>query len=124
MNGPRISRGVSLFNATRFFDAHEQFEELWRDTPQVESQRVHLQGLVQLAVAFHHVSTANLQGASSVMERALRNLQGAEESFPELDLDVLRDALRPWREYLLNHPGAPSGAAPLLPRLVFRAPSR
>src|SRR5258708_31879446 len=56
--------------------------------------------MVQLAVAFHHASTGNLVGARSVLKRALRNLNGADSSFPELDLDRLRSDLAPWQQYL------------------------
>lgn len=92
--------GIALFNSARFFDAHEALEDVWREAPRHSRLRRHLQGLVQLAVAFHHQSTGNLVGARSVLERALRNVEGAEESFPELDLERLRASLKPWREYL------------------------
>ena len=112
-------RGVDLFNAGRFFDAHESLEDLWREAA-LTPRKTHLQGLVQLAVAFHHQSTGNWEGATSVLERALLNLEGAEESFPELDLESLRDSLNPWREYLaLNRRGAVQ-APPALPKLLPR----
>src|SRR6267154_5847014 len=93
-------RGLTLFNSGRFFDAHEALEDVWREAPRYSRVRRHLQGLVQLAVAFHHQSTGNLVGARSVLERALRNLSGAEESFPALDFDLLRAELTPWRRFL------------------------
>ena len=119
-------RALALFNAARFFDAHEAFEDLWRETPHAGHLRRHLQGLVQLAVAFHHQSTGNLEGASSVLERALRNLNGAEESFPELDWERLRAGLNPWREYLAKHLRKPEAASslPELPQLLLRIQSR
>ncbi len=94
--------GLALFNSGRFFDAHEALEDVWREAPRHSHLRRHLQGLVQLAVAFHHQSTGNLVGARSVLERALRNLNGAEESFPALDLESLRTGLKPWRMYLAD----------------------
>src|ERR1017187_8161908 len=81
-----LSRGLKLFNRAHFFDAHEELEDAWRESPRGSSLRRHLQGLVQLAVAFHHESRTNLVGARSVLDRALRNLNGAEDSFPSLDL--------------------------------------
>jgi hypothetical protein len=53
--------------------------------------------MVQLAVAFHHESTDNYVDARSVLERAVRNLNGADSSFPELDLDRLHAELIPSR---------------------------
>lgn len=109
--------GLDLFNSARFFDAHEVLEDLWRDAPRHGAFRQHLQGLVQLAVAFHHQSTGNWEGARSVLERAVRNLNGAEESFPELDLENLRVSLARWRDYLVKASPKGAGALPELPKL-------
>jgi hypothetical protein len=86
---------------------------------------------VQLAVAFHHQSTGNRIGARSVLERALRNLDGAEESFPALDWRRLRMSLMPWREYLADvcrKPGASdrmkATSAPELPTVVLHRPQK
>jgi hypothetical protein len=99
-----LQNGVALFNAGRFFDAHEVLEDAWREAPRHSPLRRHLQGLVQVAVAFHHQSKGNHVGARSVLERAMRNLNGADGSFPDLDLDRLRAELAPWRHYL-DHSG-------------------
>src|SRR5208283_4519474 len=99
-----FNRGIDLFNRAHFFDAHEALEDVWRaldrDGPRDHPLRWHVQGMVQLAVAFHHESTGNHVGARSVLERAIRNLNGADISFPELDFDRLRAELIPWRKYL------------------------
>ncbi|MGA2423999.1 MAG: DUF309 domain-containing protein [Terriglobales bacterium] len=104
-----FNRGVDLFNRAQFFDAHEVLEDVWRplprDRPSRRRFRLHLQGLVQLAVAFHHESTGNYVGARSVLERAVRNLEGADRSFPDLDFDRLRAELADWQEHF-------AGAAP------------
>ena len=111
LNNTEINRGVVLFNRARFFDAHEVLEDVWRSVPRdgpvgrhsrpsSRHLRLHVQGMVQLAVAFHHASTGNLVGARSVLKRALRNLDGADSSFPGLDLDRLRTDLAPWQQYL------------------------
>ena len=95
-----LQNGVALFNAGRFFDAHEVLEDVWREAPRHSPLRRHLQGMVQLAVAFHHQSKGNHVGAQSVLERAMRNLHGADSSFPSLDLDRLRTELEVWRRHL------------------------
>jgi len=95
-----FKRGLDLFNRAHFFDAHEALEDVWRPLPRDRPVRRHLQGIVQLAVAFHHESTGNYVGARSVLERAIRNLNGADNSFPEVDFDRLRAELMPWRKYL------------------------
>jgi hypothetical protein len=70
-----------------------------------------------------------------VLKRGLRNLEGAEESFPELDLAKLRLSLAVWLDYLAAQCNAPkaqrsSGAtgrhaaslpAPELPQITLRS---
>jgi predicted metal-dependent hydrolase len=115
-NHEEMDRGLDLFNRAHFFDAHEVLEDVWRsiprdrprdrpgdeprDRPSAGHLRLHVQGMVQLAVAFHHQSKGNQVGARSVLERALRNLNGADSSFPELDLDRLRAELALWQRFL------------------------
>ena len=127
-----LKRGLNLFNRAHFFDAHEVLEDIWRslprDRPMRQHLRPHVQGLVQLAVAFHHASTGNHVGARSVLERALRNLQGADASFPELDLDRLRANLEVWRRNLEDCESASAAkrqdvrrlVAPALPKILRR----
>jgi uncharacterized protein len=98
-----LSIFIDMFNRGRFFDAHEVLEDVWRSVPNLPSRRLlrlHLQGMIQLAVAFHHASTGNRAGARSVLERAVRNLDGADTSFPDLDFDQLFAGLADWRQYL------------------------
>lgn len=109
-----LARGLELFNRAHFFDAHEVLEDVWRESAP-GSSRLHLQGLVQLAVAFHHESRDNGTGARSVLERALRNLAGAEDSFPQLDLEHLRADLANWQRHF-----AGTSPRPGLPRIVRR----
>ena len=106
-NKTEFNRGLDLFNRAHFFDAHEVLEDVWREAPLHTPSRRHLQGLVQVAVAFHHQSKGNHVGARSVLERAMRNISGADSSFPDLDLDRLRADLACWREHL-DHSDSPS----------------
>lgn len=127
-----FERGVDLFNRACFFEAHEVLEDLWRSVGREDPGRRHWQGLVQLAVAFHHQSTGNFLGAHSVMERALRNLHGGEQTFPDLDLNRLRSELTPWREFLENakvktiksRRGKRPAATPQLPKIIPRELNR
>jgi predicted metal-dependent hydrolase len=79
-----FEQGIALFNARDFFQAHEVWEDVWRVTSLPEKKK--LQGMIQIAVAMHHYSTGNREGAESVMARALRNLEGAEPAFRGVDM--------------------------------------
>ncbi len=131
--------GLALYNSGHFFEAHEVLEDVWRSVPIDQPSKLHCQGIVQLAVAFHHHSTGNFIGAASVLDRALRNLDGAEETFPELNIVELRALLEPWQRYFseVNHmklPGAQNSphanataaepSAPPLPIIRYAFTSR
>lgn len=113
INHEQFTRGVELFNAGDYFAAHEELEDVWREME--GEQRRHMQGLVQVAVAMHHHSTGNLAGARSVLDRASRNLAGADDELCGITLAPLRTSLRDWQEALSK--GSP---APARPRLEWK----
>ena len=132
----QLQAGLALFNAARFFEAHELLEDAWREAPPHSARRRHLQGLVQVAVALHHHSTGNLVGARSVLRRAVRNLEGAELTMPDLDLGTLRASLAAWQEYLdeinsadrkgtapSRNPSAKTSKSPALPVIIVKKPT-
>jgi predicted metal-dependent hydrolase len=112
-----LHRALELFNRGQFFDAHEVLEDVWRALPRASAAKKHLQGLVQLAVAVHHASRGNFRGAKSVLDRAMRNLDGAETSLPALDLGLLRADIAEWQKHLAN-----SGPLLTAPRITQRDP--
>jgi len=69
---PRFHHGADLFNRGEFFDAHEVWEDVWREAP--PEHKKFLQGLIQIAVALHHYSRGNVVGARSLLARADINL--------------------------------------------------
>ncbi len=91
-------RAVNLFNNATFFEAHVVWEDVWR--PVVEPERKFLQGLIQVAVAFHHHSRANLAGARSLLERGQRNLADYPGEFGGIHLEALRQSVEQWRRAL------------------------
>jgi hypothetical protein len=52
--------------------------------------------LVQAAVAFHHFSTGNRVGMRSVMERAMRNLNGCPAEFHGINVESLVLSVNHW----------------------------
>jgi len=98
-------RGIRLFNAREFYDAHEVWEDVWRESHGMEKR--FLQGLIQAAVALHHHSTGNLVGACSLMARARRNLAGCPEEFGGIRLAELLEMLGEWREAVVRGESAP-----------------
>jgi predicted metal-dependent hydrolase len=105
VNVEAYQRGIRLFNAREFFDAHEVWEDVWRESEGLEKR--FLQGLIQAAVAFHHHSTGNVAGASSLMERSRKNLAGCPKEFGGIGVGELLDSLSAWRTALAGGRGAP-----------------
>jgi predicted metal-dependent hydrolase len=117
VHSEKYQQGIAAFNQAEFFDAHELLEDVWRAAP--PENKKFLQGLIQVAVAFHHYSTGNRVGMRSVLERAINNLSQPAGSFAEIQLPPLLSSLRQWREALDNKTPFPE-----LPRIgLLRAES-
>ena len=61
---PLYLQGVAYFNACEFFEAHEVWEELWKNYS--GDLRLFYKGLIQAAVALHHFGNGNIRGARKV----------------------------------------------------------
>lgn len=72
-----FAQGVARFNALEFWEAHEAWERLWLASSGDEKR--FLQGLIQLAAAYHHVRRGTFRGAVRLFDAALEKL----EPFPE-----------------------------------------
>jgi uncharacterized protein len=101
-----FQRGATLFNAREYFDAHEVWEDVWRAAPVAEKK--FLQGLIQVAVALHHHSRGNPEGARSLLARALRNLSHYPDSYAGVNLVAVRAAIAQCQQAL-------SAGTPLIP---------
>jgi predicted metal-dependent hydrolase len=61
---PLYLQGIAYFNACEFFEAHEVWEELWKNYS--GELRLFYKGLIQAAVALHHFGNGNIRGARKV----------------------------------------------------------
>lgn len=61
---PLYLKGIAYFNACEFFEAHEVWEELWKEYS--GELRLFYKGLIQAAVALHHFGNGNIRGARKV----------------------------------------------------------
>jgi hypothetical protein len=64
--------GLDLLNRGDYFEAHEAIEAAWRAEP--GGIRQLYQGILQVAVVYHHVTRHNYYGARKVISRAISNL--------------------------------------------------
>jgi predicted metal-dependent hydrolase len=110
MRQDELRRGIHLFNAEHFFEAHEALEDAWREAPAKDKK--FLQGVVQLAVALHHYSTGNVVGSRSVLARALRNVASRPEGVYQLRTTEILETFLPCQRALEEH-----GSIDPLPKL-------
>jgi Domain of unknown function (DUF309) len=86
--------GARLFDAGLFFEAHEAWEERWRVTED-KAERAFLQGLIQIAAAFHKLlMMKSPEAASRLLAKGLAKLDACSTSPPKMDLAAFRQALR------------------------------
>ncbi len=70
---PRGRDGIALFNHGEYFEAHEALEDAWRDE---ESEiRDLYRGILQIAVAYLHITRGNYAGAVKVYGRSQKWLK-------------------------------------------------
>jgi predicted metal-dependent hydrolase len=108
-----LERGIELFNRGSFFEAHEVLEEEWLRAPRPE--RFFLQGLIHMAVAWHHASQGNPPGALRQVTKGLRKLAGYLPRHAGVDTADLCARALLWREAWAA--GAESNAPAII---VFR----
>jgi hypothetical protein len=72
-----LAAGVAEFNAARFWDAHERWEQLWLGSS--GELRNALQGVIQLAAAYHLVQRKRFSGALRLFDRARERLLASSD---------------------------------------------
>ena len=88
----RLVRGINFFNSGRYFEAHEVWEDLWRE--ESGPLRSFYQGLIQAAVGLHHLQRGNLLGAEAQIHKSLAKLAGYDAVTAGLDVARLRSDLQ------------------------------
>jgi len=95
---PRFREGVAHFNSLEFWEAHESWEELWL-VAETDLEQF-LQGLIQLAAAYHHVRRGTFRGAVRLFDAALRRLSAFPQRFCGIDRTAAENAARAHREWI------------------------
>jgi predicted metal-dependent hydrolase len=95
MNQPpydaRYLEGVRHFNECDFFEAHESWEELWTDY-QGPSRKFY-QGLIQVAVCFHHFGNGNTRGAIKLYHTSRAYLEPFRPHHEGVNVEKLLDEM-------------------------------
>jgi predicted metal-dependent hydrolase len=87
-----LQDGIFFFNTGCYFEAHEAWEDLWRQTR--GPLRLFYQGLIQAAVGMHHLGQGNLNGARAQLSKSLSKLEQYPAQFCRIDNGKLVADLR------------------------------
>jgi hypothetical protein len=111
-----VRQAAALWNARLFFEVHEVLEAVWLSA--AGEIRHALQGVIQVAVAYHHLGHGNVRGARSLMSEGRGRLASVPPAtLAPLDVEALLVATAAWDSARAGDPAPPVGP----PRLVLRA---
>jgi hypothetical protein len=87
-----LERGIDLFNERKFFEAHQAWEPLWLCAEEPRDKQF-LQGLIMAAGAFLHYMKRECTGASVLLEKSRKALEGGASIHSEIRLGDFLQAL-------------------------------
>ena len=86
-----LERGLALIRAGAYFEAHEELEDEWREAP--AGERDFLQGLVHVAVAWHHAGRGNRPGCERQLAKAVRRLSPYQPAHRGVDVATVLEGV-------------------------------
>ena len=90
----KFEEGLAHFNAKKFFEAHEFWEEIWLVEP--EPEKTFLQGLIQVTAAFHHRQRGNPEGTELLLAAGIVKLLRFPADHHGLAIGELRENAKRW----------------------------
>lgn len=100
-NMDMFEEGAGRFNERLYFEAHESWEKIWL-TEGDARKKAFIQGMIKIAAAFHHFLRGELAGTSKLLagglERAGKNKEVWEASFPEWDIERFMEKVKAFNE--------------------------
>ena len=113
-------QGIEHFNAERYFDAHEVWEEVWLRSS--GDTKLFYQMLIQAAVGLHHYERNNARGARGMHANVVDKLDRLPSFVMSLDLDDFSRQYRAFfAELIENNNEAPLPADKPRPRIRLLA---
>lgn len=88
----KVKQGLNAFNQKSFYQAHEYFEDAWRETP--DPSREFYRALLHISGGFFRLSQGKPEAASKFFQHALKWLNLFEPDHLSFDLNRLKDKLR------------------------------
>jgi predicted metal-dependent hydrolase len=96
---PRYLAGLRLYYLGRYWDSHEQWEEIWRESE--GAVRHFFQGLIQVDAAIIHTERGHWRGVANLLARSLGHLEQCPDHLLGMDVSRLREQLRAYCQEIL-----------------------
>ena len=90
--------GIKAFESHRFYDAHEYWEDLWSDYRLVDAKFI--QGLIQLAVGYFHITNLNRNGAKGLFNKCIPKLELYSPKYKDIDIDNILESIYASLDYI------------------------
>ncbi|NJM98176.1 MAG: DUF309 domain-containing protein [Phormidesmis sp. RL_2_1] len=103
-----LIRGIHEFNQGEFYACHDTLEAIWMDAEIAE--KPFYQGILQVAVAFYHLSHLNWRGGAILLGEGITRLRKFEPSYKGIAVADLVDQSVEWLS-LVQSAGAEGLAA-------------
>lgn len=84
-----IEDGVYYFNNERFWESHEAFEGVWKNSQEGEKDLV--QGIILVAAALVHYQKGENMTCYSILGRALKKLANSTGMYHGINVDDIRE---------------------------------
>lgn len=110
-----LDKGVELWAAERFFEAHEVLEDVWHAAP--EPDRLFWQGVIQVAVGCVHHQRGNPHGCVALWRKAADKLRGYPPTHHGIEVEALRRYAEQAAAAVEDAPELPAIEYPRLPTL-------
>ncbi len=81
---PAFWQAVEQFNQQQFYACHDTLEALWFESS--DPLKTFYQGILQIAVALHHLENANWRGAAILLGEGMRKLKSLPSDYAGIDI--------------------------------------
>ena len=82
-----FKKGILFFNKKKFYSAHEEWEELWTEYSLDDPEFI--QGMIQLSVAFFHITNSNLIGSKNLFRKSFQKLEKFKNNRRNINLNEI-----------------------------------
>jgi uncharacterized protein len=118
---PLYLEGIACFNRRDYFQSHEVWEELWLEAR--GTVREFYKGLIQGAVALHHLRRGNRHGAEKLLRGCQRLLGRFEPCYQGLDVEGFLSSMAQCVARYAQSDAAARNQAAGYPRIELQPPA-